>query len=259
MEETITKENSSSEDADTNSKYEDIIKRENELHKQITENKSDINTSAENTSKIPIRSWISELKKGEVIDMEYNSESNLILEVKLDKNNTTKVIVKDSGDHSEDNELSRLLVSKNIKNGRISDLIGKNITLVSKSFFKHRVCYEDTEWAVYIPSSLDVFGKIYFRIDNILRLIGVGGFQQYLDRSDNIIESVIMLFLMLALLTNFYALLIITVSGLLFIGTPMTELILLSLLLTISTSLFYKIYSEIKHKYTSYRSKDSLN
>lgn len=258
MEETTSKKISDSEFEDTNPEYEDIIKRENELQKQMIKSKSNINECSQNVSKIPMITWISELKKGEIIDMEYNSESNLILEVKLDTNKTVEVTVEDSGDYSEDNKLSRLLVSKNINNGLISDLIGKNITLVSESYIGRRVCYEDIEWKVYIPLTLDIFGKIYFKIDTVLRSLSVPGFQEFIHQS-NSFAILVMPPLLIAIFLNFYSLLFMILSFI-FYGTVLTsEAIVAGLLLTILTSLMSKICSEINHKYTTYRKKDTLN
>lgn len=158
-------------------RYEKVIERSNELREQ-KEELSQSSQDTESDKNISNRTFISGLTKGRIIDLEYKqyelSNSKLVLTVKLSSGCTVSVSVTDEGSYSDENELTRLLEWKQIPEGRIDDLVGKTIRLKSsKNFPRKHSTYEDIQWDVYVPDKLDSFGRTYFRLGFLFRMLCV--------------------------------------------------------------------------------------
>lgn len=236
---------------------EDLVKRENELRKQIEESRvEEPQVDQEDEEQLlNYRTYFTSLIKGRVTDIQYN-RNEVILEVQT-KEGVLEVPVDDTGDYSEGNELVRLLEWKNIPEGRIGDLLDEKITItLARGVFDRSKDADEFECSVRIPSSFDLVGKSIFRVDSILRRVGINDFENVAikcDATEKIVGS-IMVACFISVLYIMSVLATIPVAATL--GKPTAYIT--AVLMTVLIGIELRLGTDLIRRYKNYRAKDKI-
>lgn len=260
----MTTEQETIEDDD---KYEDMIRREQELKDQINESRHDFETDVEDTDKLNLSSYLTGLIGGEVVDIDYidNSEgllsrdnNKVVLHVQSDEG-FYKVPVEDNGEYSEDNEIVRLLHWKGITEGRIGDLIGENVNLeLSDNPYSRDYDVDSDDLRVYIPDKVDFFGKGWFRTDHLFRWLGFSSITQSLKGEPTGAKSMFSTMFVCLGVAMYLLYSIIVFPTFSIITESLIIPFLFTLALILGSGIQLKFLTEIESIYKSYRRKDSI-
>lgn len=236
---------------------EDLVKRENELRQQIEESRvEEPQVDQEDEEQLlNYRTYFTSLIKGRVTDIQYN-RNEVILEVQT-KEGVLEVPVDDTGDYSEGNELVRLLEWKNIPDGRIGDLLDEKITVtLARGVFDRTEDADEIECSVYIPSSFDLVGKSMFRVDSMLRRVGITDFENLASECDGF-EKILggmmaTCFILIAFLISILA----TIPVAAVLGEPTA--FITAVLMTVFVGIELRLGTDLIRRYKNYRAKDKI-
>lgn len=241
--------------------YEEVIKRSNSLRErkeEISQEDTQDDSQDSDISTLNNRQFITGLISGKVVDVGYNNSrynNSVELDVKTSKGEVIKVSVDDSGQYSERNELVRLLEWKDIPEARVDDLIEEDIVLRSEDNYQRKSNeVSSIDWKVYVPQKLDVVSRGQFRIDNILRRLGMQSYEDYMSGDDPV--SVKLLFLALAGCTMGVSL-VITSMFLLWMQSVVLFLTVLLLINIYLPAIANYVYEGLD-RYKEYKSMDAV-
>jgi len=236
---------------------EDLVKRENELRKQIEESRvEEPQVDQEDEEQLlNYRTYFTSLIKGQVTDIQYN-RNEVILEVRT-KEGVLKVPVDDTGDYSERNELVRLLEWKNIPDGRIGDLLDEKITVALPHGVLDRTKEIDGfECSVYVPKSFDMVGKSIFRVDSMLRRLGITDFESLASECDGFEKILGSMMGVCVISIVFLISILATIPVAAVLGEPTAFMI--AILMTVFVGIEVRLGTDLVRRYKNYRAKDKI-
>lgn len=236
---------------------EDLVERENELRQQIEESRvEEPQVDQEDEEQLlNYRTYFTSLIKGRVTDIQYN-RNEVILEVQT-KEGVLEVPVDDTGDYSEGNELVRLLEWKNIPDGRIGDLLDEKITVtLARGVFDRTKDADEVECSVYIPSSFDLVGKSMFRVDSMLRRVGITDFENLASECDGFEKILGGMMAACFILIAFLISLLATIPVAAVLGEPIA--LITAVLMTVFVGIELRLGTDLIRRYKNYRAKDKI-
>lgn len=259
----VTKQESEEED------YGQLVERERQLRQQIEESKIDVEADEEETEVLGFKSYVTRMVSGEVVDVDYKDRSRsllsssrknkVILHVRTDEG-LYKVPVSDKGDYSEENEMVRLMEWKGISDGRIGDLIDKEVTLkLTNHPYSRNSNVSSSDLEVYIPNKFDLVGKTSFWTEYATRFAGLGTAVDILKNQDD--SFLVAMLGSLALTCGAFIFMMLMIPSAVVastLGLGWTASYLLAFLLTMSVGLVIKMAADVNRRYTNYRSRDSI-
>lgn len=236
--------------------YEEVLEKSKELKNDYYKKRTRRQTRNSLPS-LDMGTWMTGLTIGEVIDITLDRKDDVVLEVRLSEGGVTEVKVREwNGEYNDKNEIVRLLEFMDIKEGKLSDLLGTRIPLRINRYALPSNELKNTEWKVYIPEKFDTLGKLNYKLDRTLRHIGYEGeFQGKISSLGFLLVSMCWwVFFVAGVSTG-----IIATNQL---PIPMTSTLsvclVVSSILTIYTPMIMRVLRLVKEKYTEIRSKETV-
>jgi hypothetical protein len=241
--------------------YEKVVERSEKLRKkkeEVREGVQEESASEEDMRDgLNNRQFVTGLISGEIKDIkvEDGCRRRLVLNIKTKDGRELTVKVRDKDEYTEENPVARLLEWKNIPDGRIDDLIGENVKLVSESEYpRKRQGFKNSDWELYIPHTLDKAGTTIFRVDSLLRRVGLHSLDKTVHESrDSGLFPVFMGLMTWLAIGNFMALVLL----------PAVSLSMNAYLISVvATTIFFPTIVNYMYegweRYKNYRKKDSI-
>jgi hypothetical protein len=257
MEKTQTSSDEKIDEAlEDSSGYEEVLAKSEELKKDYYKKKTRKRTR--NTlPNFDMGTWMTGLTTGEVIDITLDEKDDVILEVRLNEGGVTEVRVRDwNGEYNDINEIVRLLEFMNIKEGKVSNLLGRSVPLKINRYALPSNELKNTEWRVYVPKKFDTTGRLKYRLDKILRYIGYEGeFQGKLSSLGFLLVSMIWWGL---LVTGISTGIIATKQLPIPIMSTLFMSLIVSFILTVYTPMIMRGVRLLKEKYAEVKSKETV-
>lgn len=242
--------------------HSDIIEREKEISRKIEESRKHTDTRNKSSDLLNFTTYLTHTLSGTIQDIDVY-DHHIVLHIQTDEGEVS-VEVRDNREYSENNELSRLLESKNITDGKIGNLIGKNIKLKINGFdWNRETDVKDLDLSVDIPEGFDIIDKTKFRISSVSRRLGTNIsylFENAFTKNDRIANILLISMIISGGLALFMSYTL-AITGIINLLLPHLAISgwLFSLLLTMTVGLQYKLLNEAFRKYEGYREEDRIH
>lgn len=241
--------------------YEKVVRRAEKLRKKKEEVREDVQEESMNEVEtrdgLNNRQFVTGLISGEIKDVEIEDgyRRRLALDIKTKDGRELTVKIRDKGEYTEDNPVARLLEWKNIPDGRIDDLIGENVKLVSNSNYpRKRKGFKNSDWELYIPHTLDKAGTTIFRLDNVLRRLGLHSFDKTVHEGrDSGFFPIVMGLLLWLAMGNVLAFVLLPI-GIISMSVYLVSVAIMTIFLPAVLNYMYEGWD----RYKDYRKKDSI-
>lgn len=236
-------------------RYDNIIKRSAELKRQAESIKLNKQNKSDDNYKLPLKTYLTGNITGKIIDFTDISKNIITLKIRLENGEIINQKVNDTKKYEEDNELVRLLYCKNIKDYKIDELLGEEISLSSnKSIHYRNQSANKINWSINIPDKLDYHGQLKHKILSVYKWVSGDQYLNKITLSNIQVSSHLIILLFITMLLYLYFLLHLALTNFI---TTINFIILISII-TFYASFILRFFATIFIKFKQYKKSDSL-
>lgn len=251
--ETISEEGS---DVYEETDFKEVIEKADELQEDYHQRRANLDRS-DSMPDLELGTWLTGISNGEIIDIKIDSEmGDLLLTVRSEDTKVRKVRVRDKqSTYIDKNEIVRLLEYKDIDEGRIEKLLGKEIPIYVDRYALPSNEWSEMKWKAYIPKKTNTISKFKHKADLFFRYLGYEGeFQGKMMAIGFLGVSLFWWSLLFGVIsTGFVALNSFSAPY----GLILTLVTILSFIMTVYTPLMMRFLRIVREKYAENRKEDT--